>query len=333
MSDKHIKTSDYAMFLKKDDLIQAVPAIKTYDKLTPGAYIVNYDPRKNFVMFQEMNLQCDKIVDLPGGEYEEIIQEIDIFLSPDASKRFEEVGLLPKNNILLYGIPGAGKTVIVNKLAQKIIEQNGVVLFNPHPTAIPETYRIFDSIQPDTLILVIMEELDSMVKDIGENPFLHFLDGEVQKKNAIYVATTNFLDRIPDRIRRPGRFSVVKEIGMPKFEARQFYLNTKLKNLELAKSIAASTDGFSIDMLKEVVRLHYCLGKELEYSIARVAGRQIIKNSGKKSHSGACTITVGGITIPVELGNSESDYITTSEVGRYDLEPELHPEESEAEGT
>lgn len=306
MSGKPIKTSDYAMFLKKDDMIQAVPLIETHQKLTPGPYIVNYDPRKNLVTFQDMNLQSDKIVDLPGGEFEEIMEEIDIFLSPEAGKRFEEAGLLPKNNILLYGTPGAGKTVIVNRLAQKIIAQGGVVLFNPHPMAIPETYRIFDSIQPDTLLLVIMEELDAMIRDIGEDPFLHFLDGEVQKKNAIYVATTNYLERIPDRLRRPGRFSVVKEVGMPKAEAREFYLNTKLRNPALARSIASSTEGFSVDMLKEVVRLHYCLGKDLEYSIARVAGRQIVKNPNKKTAKSVTTLTIGGMSIPVEVGEGSS---------------------------
>jgi SpoVK/Ycf46/Vps4 family AAA+-type ATPase len=110
-----------------------------------------------------------------------------------------------------------------------------------------------------------------------EATLLHVLDGEVQKKNAMFIATTNYIDKIPARVRRPGRFSTVVEVKFPNTEARRAYLKTKLKDATVIETIVERTNDFSIDELKEVVRGHYCMGKDLNSYISYVA-----KNSGKE---------------------------------------------------
>jgi adenylate kinase len=265
----------YETYLKIDKDHQPSPGIEVINKLLPNVYRVDYDHRTDSVTFVTMESNHDDLVDLPSSEYETIINDVDIFLSDECKTRFEQVGFLHKFNILLYGLPGTGKTCLVNRVSQKIINKGGIVLFNPDPASLKVTFDVLNSIQPETQVLIIFEEMDQHVRN-DETTLLHVLDGEIQKKNAMYIATTNYIEKIPARVKRPGRFSVVVEIGFPNAVAREAYLLTKLKDKDVVNSIVRKTEGFSIDELKEVVRGHYCMGKELNSYI-----RYVAKNSGK----------------------------------------------------
>lgn len=265
----------YETYLKIDKDHQPSPGIEVINKLLPNVYRVDYDHRTDSVTFVTMESNHDDLVDLPSSQYETIIHDVDIFLSDECKARFEQVGFLHKFNILLHGLPGTGKTCLVNRVSQKIINKGGIVLFNPDPASLKVTFDVLNSIQPETQVLIIFEEMDQHVRN-DETTLLHVLDGEIQKKNAMYIATTNYIEKIPARVKRPGRFSVVVEIGFPNAVAREAYLLTKLKDKDVVNSIVRKTEGFSIDELKEVVRGHYCMGKELNSYI-----RYVAKNSGK----------------------------------------------------
>lgn len=266
----------YETFLKIDKDHSPSPGIEIVGKLRPDVYRVDYDYNTDSVTFVTMESNHDELVDLPGTEYEAVISDVDTFLTPECQARFDAVGFLHKFNILLYGAPGTGKTCLVNRVAQKVIASGGIVLFNPTPVALKTTFTALDSIQPETRVLIIFEEMDDHVRR-DEATLLHVLDGEVQKKNAMFIATTNYIDKIPARVRRPGRFSTVVEVKFPNTEARRAYLKTKLKDVAVIETIVERTNEFSIDELKEVVRGHYCMGKDLNSYISYVA-----KNSGKE---------------------------------------------------
>jgi SpoVK/Ycf46/Vps4 family AAA+-type ATPase len=194
-------------------------------------------------------------------------------------------------NILLYGPPGSGKSCIINRVAQRTVEEGGLVLFNPSPRSLQKVFRVLDTLQPETRVLVIFEEIDQLIKDHGEGPFLHVLDGEVQKHNAMFIATTNYYDQVPNRIKRPGRFAVRSYVGYPSFIAREFYCFTKLKHAETAGRIAELTENFSIDQLKEVIRETYCMNKPLT---------QVIENLRTE------------FQIPTEAGEEQGNYVEDS---------------------
>lgn len=266
----------YETYLKIDKDHAPSPGIEIVGKLQPDVYRVDYDYNTDSVTFVTMESNHDELVDLPGTEYESVISDVDVFLTPECQARFQEVGFLHKFNILLHGLPGTGKTCLVNRVAQKVIASGGIVLFNPIPASLKVTFSVLDSIQPETRVLIIFEEMDDHVRR-DEATLLHVLDGEVQKKNAMYIATTNYIEKIPARVRRPGRFSTVMEVKFPNQQARRAYLQTKLKDKSTIQTIVEKTEGFSIDELKEVVRGHYCMGKDLNSYISYVA-----KNSGKE---------------------------------------------------
>ncbi len=280
--------TEYATYLKIAHQYQPIPEAKTAAHLPPGIYTVKYDPRDESIAFAESKTTHDELVDLPGTAYDDVLADLEYFFTDECLTRFNEVGLLRKMNILLYGVPGGGKTCIVNRVAMKMMAEKGVVLFNPPPSALKEIFRVLDKLQPQTPVLVIFEELDQMIKTHGEGPFLHVLDGEIQKANAMFIATTNFINEIPKRIRRPGRFAVRREVGLPGFEARNHYCQLKLKNdHELATKIATLTNNFNIDQLKDVIREHYCMKKPLEGVLANLRREFEIPESGEVSHGDA----------------------------------------------
>ena len=66
----------------------------------------------------------------------------------------------------------------------------------------------------DTMILI--EEIDKYVDDKGEianlGDLMNIVDGVLTPKNIFIVATTNFIDQIPEALIRNGRFDDVIEI-------------------------------------------------------------------------------------------------------------------------
>jgi len=92
------------------------------------------------------------------------------------------------------------------------------------------------------------------------------------------LATTNHIDKIPPRIRRPGRFSSTVEVKFPTKATRLFYLNTKIPGHPDIDQWAKDTEGFSIDELKETVLAVMCLQYPLDAIVARVKANK--KQSG-----------------------------------------------------
>lgn len=261
--------SDYATFLKIGDEYQPIPTAETKQKLPPGIYTVKYDPRNDQCSFTESKTTHDELVDLPGTAYDQVMADLDWYFNKDCKVLFDDVRLLHKMNILLHGVPGGGKTCIVNRVAYRTVQEQGIVLFNPPPNSLREVFRVLDKLQPETRVLVIFEELDQLIAKYNEEIFLHVLDGEVQKSNAMFIATTNYLNKVPKRVRRPGRFAIRMEVGLPSYEARRHYCRLKLpRDLGLADNIAEMTGNFNIDQLKDVIRAHYCMRKPLEATIA-----------------------------------------------------------------
>lgn len=245
--------------------------------LPPGMYTFHILPMGGPKLFKKMSHTHDTLVDLPGTAYDQVTKEIVNFLNPTTKQAFTDYGFLYKRSSLLYGPPGTGKTCIVNRVATDVVNNGGVVIFNPNPGELKEAFNILDDLQPEVTTMVIFEELDKMLQHY-EGELLNLLDGEVQKNNVVYLATTNFIDQIPTRIRRPGRFSTSVEVDYPTHQARIIYLDTKLKNLEEANQWAELTEGFSVDELKELVLSVKCLGYSTEEVIPRIrSGRAGLK--------------------------------------------------------
>jgi hypothetical protein len=241
--------------------------------LPSGVYEFLYDYDNQQGWFKNIDTNYDKLVNLPSREFDEVVNEIGLFLNPETKEAYNRYGFLYKRSMLLYGEPGTGKTCLVNKVSEIVKNNGGIVLFNPNPSLLSKAYEYLNDVQPDVLTLVIFEELDQWLHN-NEEEMLHLLDGEIQKSNVIYLSTTNFIDEIPKRICRPGRFSKLIKVDFPNNEARRAYLNMKLteqdKQIHDVDKWVKVTENLSIDELKETVLSVCCLNQELTSVVKRI---------------------------------------------------------------
>lgn len=102
------------------------------------------------------------------------------------------------------------------------------------------------------------------------------LDGENQTDNVVYVATTNYPDRLGARIvNRPSRFDERIYVGMPSSAARLAYLTKAGSNgdaisAQKARQWADATEGLSIAHLRELIAAVLCLDQPFDDVLKRL---------------------------------------------------------------
>jgi SpoVK/Ycf46/Vps4 family AAA+-type ATPase len=136
-----------------------------------------------------------------------------------------------------------------------------------------ETLREFRKIEPDRQVLVIIEDIDALIEMYRESDFLNMLDGEAQLQNVVYVATTNYPEKLDKRFKdRPSRFDTIRKIDMPSEAARGTYLKVKLPNVteEVLEDFVLNSKGYSIAYLRELIVLTQCFKMSSKLAFERL---------------------------------------------------------------
>lgn len=237
------------------------PAAKTIATLEPGAYCTDHDDLGPFLKVQP--LLSDEIVELPDSANTSVLGGIQKFWT--AKDRYAGHGLVFKRGVLLWGHPGSGKTVTIHLLARDLIRNGGIVLFCGSPKLMLALMTAVRRIEPVRPLIVVLEDIDEIIGQHGEHEVLSMLDGENQTANVVYVATTNYPERLGARIvNRPSRFDERVYVGMPSLSVRRAYLqkagsNGSLIDAGTVAQWASETDGLSIAHLRELVAAVLCL--------------------------------------------------------------------------
>ena len=170
-----------------------------------------------------------------------------------------------------------GKTIGLAKTAKLAMDKyNAVVLFNPEVSSLKQFLRLIKDIEPGRKVLVMFEEFDSILRG-DESTLLSLLDGEIKVEDVVYLATTNYISRIPSRIKnRPSRFAKIVEFGIPNKEARRSFLQAKLheSDTHLLPALLDSSDGFVLDQLKDLIVSVACFGYDISSSITKIKEMQ-----------------------------------------------------------
>ena len=123
-----------------------------------------------------------------------------------------------KGGILLYGPKGGGKTSMVQAIANYL--NYSVIIVSPNNINSLRGANISNSI-------ILLEDIDCYVgkRDVSINDdnnntmniigdMLNMLDGITSYTEVIFIATTNYIDRIDDAITRSGRFDCKVELPL-----------------------------------------------------------------------------------------------------------------------
>jgi len=126
---------------------------------------------------------------------------------------YHKHGLAFKTGIILHGVPGTGKTSIVKALSTYFAMN--MITLNIASISAKDLIKFSQQIRTDENKIVLLEEIDlrdSDEKDKKMQELLTLLDGVDGVNNIIFIATTNDIDGVDVRLKRPGRFDNIIEI-------------------------------------------------------------------------------------------------------------------------
>lgn len=256
-------TSDGLMFY-------SVP--KSRSKISAGTYTVGVSNQLG-PYFSYHPIITDDLVELNDSVAMKVVAEFEKFWN--SSDAFKSRGFLKKRGFLLWGPPGSGKTSCLNTIMRYAVEKMDavVVLFNGNPSEGTEGLMLLRRIEPDRKIIVVMEDIDTLISMYGESRYLEMLDGEYQLDNVVYMATSNYPEKLDKRfVDRPSRFDTVWKIGMPEERLRREYLKSKEPDLtpDELEFWVTKTEGYSIAHLKELIIAVKCLGQDIDDVLNRL---------------------------------------------------------------
>jgi len=229
------------------------PAARSVKVLAPGLYDIRQTARGE-IYFESIATTTEGLLRFPETNCQEVVNEIQMFWKKESL--FKEGKLSYKRGILLWGPPGGGKTCTIKLAMQDLIKNwGGVVVKFAHPAIFSSGLRILREIQPNTPVIVLMEDIDAIIEHYNESEVINILDGVDMIEKVVFLATTNYPEKLGERVlNRPSRFDRRFKIGMPNEQSRRIYLE---KLLEGRKGInidtwVKDTDQLSIAHIREL---------------------------------------------------------------------------------
>lgn len=264
-------------------------------KLEPAFYRPIWDGYKGQARLEKRAVVTPNLYRLPDANLDLIMNDIKTFWkSEDKYKKF---GNVYKRSILLYSVPGNGKTSLINILAFDLIkEYNGLVItINSIDDlyAYPKCVERIRNIEPKRKILTIFEDFDGIIKNESqETMLLQLLDGNNQFDNIVTIATTNHIKNINQAfLNRPSRFNLLIKYDTPTKEVREYYFTHKwqdsgvdVNDKDVKKLLAEMTeksDGYTFDYCKELAELVFISNLSAEEASTKINKR--ISMDGKLS--------------------------------------------------
>ena len=187
-----------------------------------------------------------ELIEAPDVSYEQVgglesqIQEIreTVELPLTNPAIFKEIGIEPPRGVLLYGLPGTGKTMLAKAVAHEsratFIHMSGSELVHKFIGEGAQLVRdIFQMAREKAPSIIFIDEIDAVGSirthdgttgsaEVNRTmmQLLAEMDGFRTRGDIKIIAATNRIDILDPALLRPGRFDRIIEIPMPSAEGR-----------------------------------------------------------------------------------------------------------------
>lgn len=204
-----------------------------------------------------------ELIEAPDVSYDQVgglddqIKEIreTVELPLTSPEIFAEIGIEPPRGVLLYGLPGTGKTMLAKAVAHEsratFIHMSGSELVHKFIGEGAQLVRdIFQMAREKAPSILFIDEIDAVGSirthdgttgsaEVNRTmmQLLAEMDGFRTRGDIKIIAATNRIDILDPALLRPGRFDRIIEIPMPTLEGRQKILEIHARKMKKAKDI------------------------------------------------------------------------------------------------
>ncbi|PVU95745.1 hypothetical protein BB561_001635 [Smittium simulii] len=191
------------------------------------------------------------------GGLEQQIQEIKeaVELPLTHPELYEEMGIKPPKGVILYGVPGTGKTLlakaVANQTSATFLRVVGSELIQKYsgdgPKLVRELFRVAEEYAPS---IVFIDEIDAVgtkryesnsggTKEIQRTmlELLNQLDGFDSKADVKVIMATNRIDSLDPALIRPGRIDRKIEFPLPDVKTKRRIFNIHTSRMTLGEDV------------------------------------------------------------------------------------------------
>merc|ERR1712232_1143202 len=191
------------------------------------------------------------------GGLETQIQEIKeaVELPMTHPEMYQEVGINPPKGVILYGVPGTGKTLlakaVANETSATFLRVCGSELIQKYlgegPKLVRELFRVADENAP---CIIFIDEIDAVgTKRYDSNSggereiqrtmleLLNQLDGFDARGEVKVIMATNKIDTLDPALLRPGRIDRKIEFPLPDLNTKKHIFNIHTNKMTLADDV------------------------------------------------------------------------------------------------
>eukprot|EP00756_Hemistasia_phaeocysticola_P039332 Hpha_TRINITY_DN16809_c1_g1::TRINITY_DN16809_c1_g1_i11::g.151843::m.151843/K08900/BCS1; mitochondrial chaperone BCS1 len=223
---------------------------------------------------------------LPAEQRERVVDDFEEFLSKGTRRFYTQHGIPYKRAYLFWGVPGTGKTSLIQALAGKW--RRHLCFMQPtDPKFTDDMLKSAVSSAPSRS-LIVFEDIDALFTKGRENRgksavtfsgLLNALDGVGMPEGQIFVLTTNFREQLDAALIRNGRVDVHVEFKhIADEQCRDMFKRFFPKDAELADEFVERVRKDVGEKSKEMtpaVLQHYFIQQR------KLTGREVIDNVGR----------------------------------------------------
>jgi len=219
-----------------DILDKFIDIIKNYQDITKPDknYIkIYYNLKNSWEFYNTISPQSIDNIYLDNKLKNNLIHYIDNFI--ESKDKYIKFGRLHKINILLYGVPGSGKTCLCKAIAKKY--NRDVYIINFSKSLTDEVFiQLISSINKNAIIL--LEDIDSYFDkrnaldiNVSFSCLINILDGTMSKGNGnILFITANNPENMDKALLRPGRIDKIYKFDYPDKEIIKYAFDDLVNN-------------------------------------------------------------------------------------------------------